>query len=158
MIRRTLVLALALALPAAAGATDLMQTYEMARNGDPQLAAAESNRLAQKEGAVQASYVTDMGAGDWTKPGSLPWIAADAAIYVVGSTRLSGMDQPETVPFARTEDARAFIAQYGGQLMRLAEIPETVLAPVPPEVQAAEEADYRARMQKHDHAKMQGGM
>jgi outer membrane protein len=59
MSRRPLVLALALALPAfatidAASATDLMQTYELARAGDPQLAAAESGRLAQKEGAVQA--------------------------------------------------------------------------------------------------------
>jgi outer membrane protein len=59
MSRRPLVLALALALPAfatidAASATDLMQTYELARTGDPQLAAAESGRLAQKEGAVQA--------------------------------------------------------------------------------------------------------
>jgi outer membrane protein TolC len=59
MSRRPLVLALALALPTfamidAASATDLMQTYELARAGDPQLAAAESGRLAQKEGAVQA--------------------------------------------------------------------------------------------------------
>ncbi|MET0654648.1 MAG: TolC family outer membrane protein [Pseudoxanthomonas sp.] len=59
MSRRPLVLALALALPASAlvasaNATDLMQTYELARAGDPQLAAAESGRLAQKEGAVQA--------------------------------------------------------------------------------------------------------
>lgn len=59
MSRRPLVLALALALPfsaaiGAANATDLMETYELARAGDPQLAAAESGRLAQKEGAVQA--------------------------------------------------------------------------------------------------------
>ena len=54
MSRLPLAVALALALPAAAQATDLLQTYEMARAGDPQLAAAESNRLAQKEGAVQA--------------------------------------------------------------------------------------------------------
>jgi outer membrane protein len=56
MIRRPLALALALAvlLPATASAEDLLQTYELARNGDPQLAAAESGRLAQKEGAVQA--------------------------------------------------------------------------------------------------------
>lgn len=54
MSRLPLVVALALALPAAAQATDLLQTYEMARAGDPQLAAAESDRLAQKEGAVQA--------------------------------------------------------------------------------------------------------
>ena len=54
MSRRPLALALALALPSAANATDLMQTFEMARSGDPQLASAESGRLAQKEGAVQA--------------------------------------------------------------------------------------------------------
>ena len=55
MIRRPLVFALALAmLPASAFAEDLLQTYELARNGDPQLSAAESQRLATKEGAVQA--------------------------------------------------------------------------------------------------------
>ena len=59
MIRRSPVLALALALPASAfvasvSAADLIQTYELARSGDPQLSAAESGRLAQKEGAVQA--------------------------------------------------------------------------------------------------------
>lgn len=55
MIRRSLALALAAALtPLAANATDLMQVYEMARNGDPQLSAAESNRLYTREGQVQA--------------------------------------------------------------------------------------------------------
>ncbi|QDI02364.1 hypothetical protein E4A48_00435 [Xanthomonas cerealis pv. cerealis] len=55
MIRRSLVLALTAALfPLAANATDLLQVYEMARNSDPQLASAESNRLYEKEGAVQA--------------------------------------------------------------------------------------------------------
>jgi outer membrane protein len=60
MIRRPLVLALAAAvgtatlLPATASAEDLMQTYELARAGDPQFAAAESTRLATREGAVQA--------------------------------------------------------------------------------------------------------
>ncbi len=55
MIRRSLVLALAAALsPMAANAADLLQVYEMARNGDPQLASAESTRLYNKEGEVQA--------------------------------------------------------------------------------------------------------
>ena len=60
MSRRPLVLALAAVigtaalLPAVAGAEDLMQTYELARAGDPQLSAAESTRDATKEGAVQA--------------------------------------------------------------------------------------------------------
>jgi len=55
MIRRRLVLALAFALlPATAAAEDLLQTYEMARAGDPQFSAAESSRLFTREGAVQA--------------------------------------------------------------------------------------------------------
>ncbi|MBN6151651.1 TolC family outer membrane protein [Xanthomonas sp. AmX2] len=55
MIRRTLVLALAAALsPMAANAADLLQVYEMARNSDPQLATAESTRLFNREGEVQA--------------------------------------------------------------------------------------------------------
>ncbi|HEY0333343.1 MAG TPA: TolC family outer membrane protein [Stenotrophomonas sp.] len=55
MIRRSLVLALAAALsPMAAQAADLLQVYEMARNGDPQLSSAESTRLYNKEGAIQA--------------------------------------------------------------------------------------------------------
>ena len=55
MSRRPLFFALALALlPASAFAEDLLQTYELARTGDPQLSAAESDRRAVKEGAVQA--------------------------------------------------------------------------------------------------------
>src|SRR5690606_40915153 len=56
MIRRPLALALAIALLPVAGAhaEDLLQTYELARLGDPQLSAAESSRLVSKEGAVQA--------------------------------------------------------------------------------------------------------
>ena len=44
MSRRPLALALALALPSAANATDLMQTYELARAGDTTLSIAESTR------------------------------------------------------------------------------------------------------------------
>ncbi|MFS2045479.1 hypothetical protein ACEN9Z_15785, partial [Stenotrophomonas geniculata] len=41
MIRRSLAVALATALlPLSAHAADLLQVYEMARNGDPQLSAA----------------------------------------------------------------------------------------------------------------------
>ena len=55
MSRSPLVLALAFALlPCAVHAEDLLQTYELARAGDPQYSAAESNRLVVKEGRVQA--------------------------------------------------------------------------------------------------------
>jgi outer membrane protein len=58
MIRRPLVVAVLAvvgmtALPQAA-AEDLLQTYELARSGDPQLSAAESTRLVVHEGEVQA--------------------------------------------------------------------------------------------------------
>ncbi|MEN1971937.1 TolC family outer membrane protein [Luteimonas sp. MJ204] len=55
MIRRPLALALLLALlPAAASAEDLLQTYELARGSDPQLAISEANRDISREGRVQA--------------------------------------------------------------------------------------------------------
>lgn len=60
MIHRPLVLALltvlgtSVLLPATAAAEDLLQTYELARSGDPQLSAAESGRQVTREDAVQA--------------------------------------------------------------------------------------------------------
>jgi len=56
MSRRPLALTLAIAalLPASAFAEDLLQTYDLARTGDPTYSEAESRRLATKEGAVQA--------------------------------------------------------------------------------------------------------
>lgn len=55
MIRRPLVIALVLALsPVAAPAADLMQVYQLAREGDPQLSATENSARATQEGAVQA--------------------------------------------------------------------------------------------------------
>ena len=69
MIRRSLALALAAALATgSAQAADLLQTYEMARNGDPQLAIAESNTLYDKEGQVQA------------RAALLPQLSGDASI------------------------------------------------------------------------------
>ncbi len=55
MSRTPLAFALALVLlPAAAHADDLLQSYNNARNSDPQFAAAESRQLVTREGAVQA--------------------------------------------------------------------------------------------------------
>ncbi|MDQ3056767.1 MAG: TolC family outer membrane protein [Pseudomonadota bacterium] len=79
MRRRPLVFALALALlPTSAFAEDLLQTYELARNSDPQLSAAESQRLATREGAVQA------------RAAMLPQISGDASINRSRSTSPSG--------------------------------------------------------------------
>jgi outer membrane protein len=52
---RPLALALAFALlPATAAAEDLLQTYELARGGDPRFSEVESQSRATREGAVQA--------------------------------------------------------------------------------------------------------
>ena len=80
MIRRPLALALlaivstSALLPATAAAEDLLQTYELARSGDPQLSAAESGRLATREGAVQARATM------------LPQISGDATVRKSRST------------------------------------------------------------------------
>ena len=58
MLRHPLAFALAMILlPTAAHADDLLQSYNNARNSDPQFAAAESRQLATREGAVQARAV-----------------------------------------------------------------------------------------------------
>ncbi|WP_407352880.1 TolC family outer membrane protein [Luteimonas sp. R10] len=79
---RPLALALTLALmPASAFAQDLLQTYEMARSGDPQLSISESNRDIAREGRVQA------------RAQLLPQINGSASLsrnYVAGSGSSSG--------------------------------------------------------------------
>ncbi|GAB2507027.1 TolC family outer membrane protein [Lysobacter humi (ex Lee et al. 2017)] len=87
MIRRPLVLALALALlPAAASAADLMDVYQAAREGDPQLSAAEGGARATREGAVQA------------RAAMLPQITGDASVRHSRSEGPSQTQVPVTDP------------------------------------------------------------
>lgn len=51
---RPLALVTALAFASAANGADLLEAYDLARNSDPQLAAAEAQKLAQGEGVVQS--------------------------------------------------------------------------------------------------------
>lgn len=67
MIRRPLALALLALLPAVAPAADLLQVYELAREGDPQFSAAEGGARATREGAAQA------------RAAMLPQISGDAS-------------------------------------------------------------------------------
>ena len=94
MTRRPLALALLLALvPAAASAEDLLQTYELARSSDPQLAISESNRDISREGRVQA------------RAALLPQISGSASLnrsYTAGvdgdaRRRSAGVDLSQTV-------------------------------------------------------------
>lgn len=92
MIPRPLALALAAVigtsalLPAPAAAEDLLQTYELARGGDPQLSAAESGRLAIREGAAQA------------RAGLLPQIGGEASLRQSRSEGPSTFQSSPTTP------------------------------------------------------------
>jgi copper chaperone NosL len=90
-------------------------------------------RMPEQSHEVLALWVNDMGApgATWADPGAENWIAAEDAVYVVGAAVTGGMGAPELVPFSDPDKAAAFAAANGGQLMRLAEIPDSaVLAPV----------------------------
>ena len=88
MRRSPLVLALALAVLPIAGAhaEDLLQTYSLARSGDPQLAGAEASQRAIREGQTQALAAM------------LPQIGGDAS-YTKARSDSSGTSIVGGVPF-----------------------------------------------------------
>ena len=74
---------------------------------------------------VAAVYVQDMGKADWAQPRG-NWIDARSAFYVLGSKRHGSMG-PTIASFAQELDAKKFIEQWGGRLLRYDEIkPEMV--------------------------------
>ena len=74
---------------------------------------------------ITAVYVQDMGKADWDHPEG-HWIDARTAIYVEGSSRQGSMG-PTFGSFSNEEDAKAFIAKYGGKLLHMKDItPEMV--------------------------------
>jgi copper chaperone NosL len=96
------------------------------------------DRLPEETAEVAVIYVNDMGAApSWEDPGVDNWIAADKALYVVGSSRRGGMGAPEFMPFADATAANRFAAAYGGEVVAYADITdEAVLAPVDVEPEA----------------------
>lgn len=104
-------------------------------------------RLPEQSHAILAIWVNDMGApgATWAQPGAENWIEAEAAHYVVGSSREGGMGAPELVPFARAGDAAAFAAAHGGEVMALEAVPDAgVIAPVA--LQPEDDADFERRL------------
>lgn len=74
---------------------------------------------------VNAVYVQDMGKTDWDKPKGA-WIDARKAIYVHGSKRRGSMGAT-FASFGDEADAQKFVKEWGGQMVRMAEIkPEMV--------------------------------
>ena len=78
------------------------------------LLAGEQVRVAK------AIYVQDMGQTSWEHP-SGHWIDAKSAVYVLGSKRHGSMG-PTIASFAQEADATKFAADYGGKVLRFADI------------------------------------
>ena len=70
--------------------------------------------------AVRAVYVQNMGQADWNEPKG-HWIDAKAAVYVLGSKRHGSMG-PTIASFAQQADATKFAGEYGGKVLRFADI------------------------------------
>lgn len=105
-------------------------------------------RMPEQSHEVLQVWVNDMGAPgvSWTAPGPENWIDAELAHYVVGSAKEGGMGAPELVPFADPAQAAVFVAQYGGEVMTLNQIPDTaVLEPVSEDT-SADDQDFEDRL------------
>lgn len=70
--------------------------------------------------AVRAVFVQDMGRTDWDKPRA-QWFDARTGVYVVGSRRHGSMG-PTIASFSIEADARKFAAEYGGKVLRYADV------------------------------------
>ena len=69
---------------------------------------------------ASAIYVQDMGQAEWEHPIG-HWIDAKTAVYVLGSKRHGSMG-PTIASFAQETDANKFAVEYGGKVMRFADI------------------------------------
>ena len=74
---------------------------------------------------VNAVYVQDMGKADWDNPKGA-WIDAHTALFVQGSRRKGAMGAT-LATFSSEADARKFIEEWGGTLLRMNEITPTML-------------------------------
>ncbi|MEQ1512115.1 MAG: TolC family outer membrane protein [Lysobacteraceae bacterium] len=107
MTRRPLTLALSVfLLPFGAQAEDLVQSYELARSSDPQLAAAESSRLATREGAVQA------------RASLLPQLSGDAS-YNRSKSDSNGSQAIGGTIFTSDSESNTTSRQYGLNLRQM---------------------------------------
>ena len=70
--------------------------------------------------SISAIYVQDMGKADWEQPRG-NWFDAKAGFYVFGSKKHGSMG-PTIASFSQEADAKKFVGDWGGKLLRYAEI------------------------------------
>ncbi|MCI1711718.1 MAG: TolC family outer membrane protein [Chiayiivirga sp.] len=153
---RPICLALALSgMAGTASAADLLQAYELARQSDPQLAAAEAQRLAQSEGTVQArsallprisgsiSLSDSDGASGGTRRISVdPPIFSSGVSFSDSRSRSSGIDLSQSIynhaNYTRLKAAKSRTAQadasydaaYDNLILRVADAYFNVLTAI----------------------------
>lgn len=80
------------------------------------------------EGEIAGFWVNDMGMGTWERPAAGSWIAANEALYVIGSNRTAAMGGVEIVPFKERGKAESFTQEFGGRIVDYAAVREEVIA------------------------------
>jgi copper chaperone NosL len=96
-------------------------------------------RLPEEPRAIVAIYVNDMArARNWAHPEPGTWIDAHKAIFVIGSGKRSGMNEPEAVPFGDTSAAKAFVVENGGRMVRFDDMPTDYIFPGNDQADAAQ--------------------
>lgn len=95
---------------------------------------------------IAAIYVTDMGqVQDWNKPNAdSAWIDGKTAHYVVESQFVGGMGSLDALPFADANKAQAFVAQNGGKVVSLDNVPDSFIYGNPINPNAARKKDASA--------------
>ena len=76
--------------------------------------------------AIQNVYVHDMATSPWDTPDDEFFINARTAWYVAGHSRKGAMG-PTLASFSNKEVAKAFAAQYGGEIYQFDNITQTLL-------------------------------
>jgi copper chaperone NosL len=84
--------------------------------------------LQETPKAIAAMYVNDMAkAKHWDQPEVGAWVEARKASYVIGSSKRSGMNTDEAIPFSDVAAASAFAAANGGRVVGFDTMPQSYI-------------------------------
>jgi len=82
--------------------------------------------LPESANAVAVMYVTDMATVEsWENTAKGNWIKAEAAFYVIESSKRGGMGAAEAVPFGTMKSATGFQGEFGGKVVKYADVPRS---------------------------------
>ncbi len=76
---------------------------------------------------ITAVFVNNMGKADWNHP-ERHWISAEEAHYVLGGDVMGPMGET-LVPFLELSDARSYVEDHGGKIVRFDDVEMNMLRP-----------------------------